>query len=100
LLVVVGELINGVWLSNETDERWERNAAICGLDVTDGVVEDGERWRIWREFSVLVKFGERCCRIGFDDGAETSIPSVLDDKRLLEFVSFGRGEDSFADESI
>ena len=78
-------MINGVWLSNEIDERWERNAATCGLGVTDDVVEDGERWRIWREFCV---FGERCCRIDFGDDEETSKSSELDDKLLLSVFSF------------
>jgi len=99
-IVVGGELVNGCWVSNETDPRWERKASTCGLSVTGDVVDDGERWRIWREFSVVVKFGERCCRIGFGDEVETSIPSVLDDKRLLHLLSFGHGVDSFVDEPI
>ena len=45
LFVVVGDegLTNGVCVSNETEPRWERNAATCELGVTGGVVDDGER---------------------------------------------------------
>ncbi len=93
-------MVNGVWLSNEIDERWERKAATCGLSVTGGVVEDGERWRIERELFVPGRFGERCCRIGLGVEEETSIPSVLVDKGLSDAVSFGCDVNSFADESI
>ena len=86
--LVDGEVdgINGVRWSNESDERWERKATACGLDVTDGDVEDGERWRTtWRDWSVV---GARCCRIGGEDGAKFTISVALDDKRFLDLFVF------------
>ena len=48
-----------------------------------------------------LEFGERCRRTGDDEdeGAETRIPSVLDERRVFGFVAFAAEGDSVVDES-